>query len=49
MSNVADESVVRAMRLLKSNACKAVDEALIRSKSDGAFSEKQMEGLRLNP
>ena len=46
MSSVADESVMRDMRLLKRNAYKAVDKALIKSKSDGWFSEKEMEGLR---
>ena len=46
MSSVADISVMRDMRLLKRNAYKAVDEALIKSKSDGAFSEKEMEELR---
>ena len=46
MSKVADESVMRDMRLLKRNAYKAVDEDLIKSKSDGVFSKKEMEEVR---
>ena len=46
MSSVVNERVMRDMRLLKRNAYKAVKKALIKSKSDGALSEKEMEELR---
>ena len=47
MSSVVDESIMRDMRLLKRNAYNAVDEALIKSISHGAFSEKEREELRV--
>ena len=40
------ETVMHQMRLLRMNAHKAVEKALVKSKSDKALSEKEMEELR---
>ena len=44
MSKVADEGVMRDLRLLKRNAYKAVDDVLQKWKTDESILHEEMEG-----